>query len=351
MYSKYYANIILNRLFQYPITISQSYLRYCSLTMLQVKDMSCFQSQRRFIQTTTKTNSLDEDSDPLIKYKYQFPKRKPKTTNNVDINELVTQVIQKVHLIDKMITSIPKTTIKKQVEIILNLDANPSIIVEFFSKKPSFLKAEHLGILVEGLKKYGLKEGDIFKLLCTIDNLEELKMKKIETTFDIFRSVGMANNDIIKTFLRNPNIVRLSYKQILNRVDSLKALFKTSDVLSLITSTPDILFDSMDEVTKKFMYVHQNMGVTQRQMMYSSLFQCRLQHVINRHMFLERTGFFTKEIKQNIGRLSTNPILQNIIDNSDADFAKMYGNMDVAEYQAFCKLLAKERAFVSEDEI
>ncbi|KAK6173315.1 hypothetical protein SNE40_016790 [Patella caerulea] len=321
---------------------------------MQEKDMSCTSmvNKRRFIQTSTKTNSLDEDGDPLIKYKYQFPKRKPKTTNNhVDINELVTQVIQKVNLIDKMITSVPKTTIKKQVQIILNLEANPSIIIEFFSKKPSFLKAEHLGVLIEGLKKYGLKDADIFKYLCTIDNLQELNMKKIETTFDFFRSVGMANNDIIKTFLRNPNIIRLSYKQILNRVDSLKALFKTSDTLSLIANTPDILFDSMDDVTKKFMYVHQSMGITQRQMMYSSLFQCTLQHVINRHMFLERAGFFTKEIKQSIGTSSTNPKLQNIIDNSDADFAKMYGNMDVAEYQAFCKLLAKEKAFVSEDDI
>ena len=125
------------------------------------------------------------------------------------------------------------------------------------------------------------------------------------------------------------------------RLKTLQELFKSDDVLELTIKSPQIIFEDFETIQEKFDYVFHTMGISQRQMVFSNMFNYSLRHIQTRHAFLERAGFF-KKIKKDKGEINTNPLLQDIVGLSDKTFARKFGDMTELDYQTFTKYFALE---------
>ncbi|XP_026711175.1 transcription termination factor 4, mitochondrial, partial [Athene cunicularia] len=100
-------------------------------------------------------------------------------------------------------------------------------------------------------------------------------------------------------------------------------------------------------------YAYFRMGLRQKEMVKARLFQMPFAELRNRHIFLERRGFYQTPHK---GQTKTdNPKLKDIIQLPEKDFLGSLACSTAEEYEVFKKMLAREEeedrdALYEEDE-
>lgn len=262
-------------------------------------------------------------------------------SNSADIEEIVDSLLQYGSERDKMVMLLPKAEVSKQVTALSEIGLLRSDIISLH-KYPDVVKnlskvTESLTILM----KYGCTKNDIMKIVNSYPDIVLLSKEKITEVLEHLQSIGFNISSILKMIKSNPAVLGSDLSGAYQRIEDLKELFKTKDTLKLLEKSPSLLFVDMQEILQRFNYVYHEMGITQRQMMHSRLFSYPVEHIHARHMFLVRAGFFRK-LKKKQGQIDHNPKLDQILDTSDAEFAKRFGNMSALDYQTFKKLLIKD---------
>ncbi|XP_041373226.1 transcription termination factor 4, mitochondrial-like [Gigantopelta aegis] len=256
--------------------------------------------------------------------------------------DLALEIIKDASKVDKMAQCLQLHTVQRQIKSLLAAGLSETEVRSVLSSNSRLLRESKLSDFVLFLNGYGFGNSDIVALLENGDGSVIVSgRKKIENMYNTLLSAGQNNAQVISLLANNPQILSLSSKQVLSRLNALKELFKTQDVFTLILKSPSVLLDDWNSFHETFKYVFHVMKITQPQMVKSHVFHHPLAHIRSRHLFLARSGqWFTGKLKQ--GEKSPNPRLVEIVDSTDEHFAKKFGGMSGRDYRTFCRLLAKE---------
>ncbi|XP_074860125.1 transcription termination factor 4, mitochondrial isoform X2 [Carettochelys insculpta] len=95
-------------------------------------------------------------------------------------------------------------------------------------------------------------------------------------------------------------------------------------------------------------YVYFRMGVKHKAVVKSGLFQTPIAEIKNRHIFLERLGLYQTPDKKGQTQI-VNPKLKEIIQVSEGDFLANIAHSSLEEFEVFKRLLAREEEEVDQD--
>ncbi|KAK3092093.1 hypothetical protein FSP39_025122, partial [Pinctada imbricata] len=199
------------------------------------------------------------------------------------------------------------------------------------------------------LSEFGFSWKMIQNILQGYSSIVRKDRTKLKDTIEYLQNAFRNEQKLNGTIIANPGILSADSDYIAARLEMLGEWFKHSDVLNLLYKCPSVLFDDVTELQEKYEYVHHVMGISQRQILYSNLFEHSLLHIQARHMFLVRAGFF-KKIKKDKGQIDSNARLQDIIDSSDRKFASKFGGMSEQDYICFVEYFQREKEISNLDD-
>jgi len=264
-----------------------------------------------------------------------------------DVQELANQILQKAVDKDVMNKCLPLSKVCEDVNELLKAGLSFEEVAVVSDKVESLKNLTHLKELINEFKTFGFERIDIVNILMTCPSLMNLTVDKVVSCLSMLQQAGFTTSALIEIVSRKPNIIETDVQKIKLRISELKQLFKSSDTFTLLSSNPELLFCDMSYIHDRFNYVFHEMGITQRQMLYSTIFSLPMDHIHARHMFVVRAGFF-KKVKNKEAQIDYNPTLDKILDPSDEEFARTFGGMTVTDYQAFKQLLLREHIILQE---
>lgn len=226
------------------------------------------------------------------------------------------------------------------VRHLYSMRISPLQIHQMLIDNKEISRHQHFIPITQFLYKNGLNGRRTCRLVAKYPEILDIPKDVIREKIENLRELGFITSDILLVLEGFPAVLQIPEKNLKRRISDLELLFKSKDVLDLIVKSPTVLTDDPETIQEKFDYVFHEMGITQRQMMYSSLFRHSLRYIRQRHVFLVRAGYFKKVLKK--GQINPNPILEDIIDISTRAFLKKYGNMTMSDYMAFCELFERE---------
>ena len=294
-------------------------------------------------------NEGSVDVTPISKETYQnflednndVPKSLNTGNNSEELEKATSKLVTEAAKLDVMINSLNQKKLQKDIEKLVNAGFHISDF-HILCKCPGvFLNLSRFNEFVELLYSLGYRQIDIVRMFSNHPPVMLYKAEDFMAVFKSLNQIGFRSKGIVKLTMSCPVVLQKDQNVLQARLSALQELFKTQDVFSLIGKSPHVLIDSMDSILERFAYVSQEMGITQRQMMYSDLFNLSLEHLHTRHMYLVRTGYFKKVI--NDKQISLNPSLDVIINTSDEAFIKRFGGLTVEEYRVFAALLKRDR--------
>lgn len=195
--------------------------------------------------------------------------------------------------------------------------------------------------VVTNLNTFGIKDKYLCDTLRTHENWENLTKENIENAWNIFRECAL-NSQIFCTLLsNNPKIIEIDRKYLNQRLNEFKIFFTRKHLEMLLVRSPDLLTTNIDLFTYKFDYLFALMGIDQKEMSSSSVFSYPMEHIRQRHLFLERSGFYEKPNKKIQHK---NPKLSFIMDLNLKQYLKICSQdiFTVDDYDAFCDYLSQE---------
>lgn len=261
----------------------------------------------------------------------------------IEVTALVTEILTDCAQKDIMVHSLNRHKVTELVEDLLLKGWSPSMTREMFVSNPDLLKRSKTQIsrLVDLFLVYGFTMDQITVILKS-GVVTNMKTNRLEKGFDTLRKIGIRDQKLPRILSNCPELLWQHPSALTHRVTLLKELFKTDDIVPLIVTSPNIVFKDWSNILKLFRYVFFEMGIKQRQIVSSKLFNYSLNFVRIRHLFLVRAGFHVRPRKEDDLVRHSNPLLSDILDTSDAQFAKMFGNMSQKDYKAFAAMMQRE---------
>lgn len=165
----------------------------------------------------------------------------------------------------------------------------------------------------------------------------------INTTMHQLRDLGFSDKNLSRLVQKSPRILLANSKNLRYTMSRLKGLFTRSDALKVAASCPVVFSQTWKETNETFDYAFFTMGYSQPQIVQSEVLACPLQKLQDRHIFLDRLGFFFKVKKKEDQRLNPNPPLKFIVNASDSNFASTYGDLSEEEYSTYLAMRDTER--------
>ncbi|KAL4228752.1 Mitochondrial transcription termination factor 4 [Mactra antiquata] len=268
---------------------------------------------------------------------------------NSSVESLVNDLMNKASDVDKMVITISKLVLYKQVRQLLNVGMLQEDIVQIFSLPENLMNLSHFVELMDVLCQYGFSMDDIVYLLKSSPEILKINKSHLVTLYEDLHNIGFPHDAINSMFVKCPALLTCDIKTKLPMIEELKLLFKKTDTYKLIERSPNVLFYDLSYIQERFNYVYHQMGITQPQMMYSKLFTYPMEHIITRHLFVVRAGYF-KKLQKSKGQVDMNPKLDTIIDTTDDEFAEKFGNMTSLDYQTFKSLVVNDIVRVEEED-
>ncbi|KAH9491412.1 hypothetical protein Btru_031275 [Bulinus truncatus] len=209
-------------------------------------------------------------------------------------------------------------------------------------RQPAFIMS-----IFDILKSYNLTPDCMMAILENLPSDFKEEKRPLDELPDLLASslkgltnLGFFNDDLNSVLTRNPQIIFLSFQECVSILSKLNGLTAASvKALDLILKYPNILTDDWDETLKKFEYAYYNMGYEVEDISKSSIFMHDYNHIRNRHVYLIRTGFFVKIKRKDDEKFpNVNPSLKTVLDSTDVQFAKMFGNLSKEEYLVYLRM-------------
>lgn len=259
-----------------------------------------------------------------------------------DVTKLSELIISRAKSVDIMVLSEPQKQVEGVILGLHHLGLEPSDILSLLSTHPTFLiNQRQLLPNIDLLFSLGLDVHQVKEVMRQFPGLVKVTAGQISDIADALRDGSFREKSLAKVIAGNPSIFLLTKASVYHRLMKLRELFKSSDVVTVVVNSPGVLTMDWDDMQALFDYVFHDMQITQKQMVYASLFSHPLQRVKRRHAFLVRAGLFDMS-KRKEGEKSPNARLDQIVDTSDEEFCAKFGKFAVQEYRTFCKLYEKE---------
>lgn len=281
-------------------------------------------------------------------YQNYEPKPFPDSKNS-SVESLVDTLVGKASERDKMVISISKSVLSEQVRELMNAGMDDEDVVRLCSPPAVLKNLSNFVKLIEVTYQHGFTNKDISCLVKKYPEIAEVGKSQFEKVFNDLHNIGFSYDGIKSMIIQSPALLDCDILSKIPMIEELKSYFKRADTFKLIQGSPDVLFSNMTDVLEKFHYVFHHMGISQPQMMHSNWLTYSMEHIRARHMFLVRTGYF-KKVNRAKGQIDLNPKLNTILDSSDEEFARKFGNMTGLDYQTFKSLLSEEDLYLEEEE-
>jgi len=214
---------------------------------------------------------------------------------------------------------------------------------------------------ISGLQSYGFKGPHFLPLLAGCHALlHGTAWNNLQEMLAFLHSLSIPCQKRFQVIARNPTLLLSNdTRPVLQNYSNLLKFYTKTEAQTLVTKSPSVLTDPVEETNDKINYVHYQMGIRSQEIVRSQVFQYALSHIITRHQFAERAGVYkmpdkheiaAKEMNLQTVQASFNPSLSDLVDTSNAEFAQSFCCMTVAEYKAFVEMMTEELHEESEDE-
>ncbi|XP_075770658.1 transcription termination factor 4, mitochondrial isoform X1 [Pelodiscus sinensis] len=215
-------------------------------------------------------------------------------------------------------------------------------IVQLFGLQPKLALQTRLAVVSE-LLLLGLDADSTLKALQKSPDVLRMTALQLRRRADSLRKLGLGEGTLQRVVSRCPGIFTLPWKKIdaVVRVLREKCLFTVDQVVEILHRCPSVLLEEPGDLEYKFQYVYFRMGVKHKALVKSGLFQTPVAEVKNRHIFLERLGLYQTPDKKGQTQI-VNPKLKEIIRASEGDFLAKIAHSSLEEFEVFKKLLARE---------
>lgn len=315
----------------------QRALIYCRL----FSSFTCLNTPMSNVSCLSYTQSFSTSSQNMLEIDAEI---------TMSTKQMASAIQQEASAIDKMVLSLSEQDISKCIRFLEGIEMPPTNIQKLLASHPEILWIEEKTweVILTFLSTYGLSNDILCQILEKFPTILQLPPRALNSVIESLRQIGIYDQSLQQIIKTYPEIFLLSPSTITKRTKQLGLLFKMDDVLLLIRKSPLILAENWENIEKKFHYVFGTMGITQPQMRHSNLFSYSLEHIQIRHLWVERCGFFKKCKAKEDKKL--NPRLDLIIDSSDQNFAKKFGNMTLKEYKTFSKLVQNQISEHSDSE-
>jgi hypothetical protein len=249
-------------------------------------------------------------------------------TSQTNINELnlIVEKLKKMSLKTKLKTN----------------HFNPGTIVRMGQCSPVFLET-----LLNNLNHYGIQDKYVAKTLTLHEDWSKLSRENLSKAVALLRKISFLNADLFPILFSNDNsLLNMNEKQLSTRIDILKNFFTKNQLNKILVKCPMLLSYNLDGIRYKYYYVYIKMGIDQEEMSLTGLFNHSMDHIRQRHLFLERSGFYKLN---NCNTNVINPRLYSILDSNIKEYLRVCTKDEFIQddYNTFCDYL-KEENFESE---
>lgn len=318
-----------------------------SLDKISYQSVCC---SRRYATYDQTSNDKKIENTPLHHSNLAETKEQIAVRHQIKLDEAVKTIYEECKKKDVMIESLGTKHIRSCLIYLTDMNLHIKEVQELMIRSPKVFVSQNLQSTTKFLREYGFSPKQVASIFKRFPDIFDVEFTVISELLESLRKLGFYDVQLLKLVSYNPDIISLRREEIVSRVNELKTLFKSRDILHLIAKSPFILTEDVGQIHSKFNYVFSEMGIAQRQMMYSNLFSHSLGHIRTRHQFLTRAGLY-KKVAKDKGEINKNPLLQDILDRNDASFARKFGNMSELEFHTFGKMFEKEMENIDEDDI
>ncbi|CAL1531979.1 unnamed protein product [Lymnaea stagnalis] len=263
---------------------------------------------------------------------------------------LATELLSTAKSFDVMAGSIPVGTVSALLKSLHMQGLSMQASTELLSRCVWLIKQhDDVIAIIELLKSYGLKSEITIAILKNIPyTFQEgslplsTLLNVISSSFENFRNLGLTEADVRMLLASDPDLLFKDPKTCRSVLRNLKGLLPATDAICVLRKSPNILSDPWTETQNKFHYAFFTMGCDLYQIMNSSLFSHSFEHIVNRHIYLIKTGFFVPVKKKNAAKLNPNPKLADVVDTSDELFVDKFGGMSIEEFSVYLEMMQLE---------
>ncbi|CAM9305525.1 unnamed protein product [Bubo scandiacus] len=180
--------------------------------------------------------------------------------------------------------------------------------------------------------------------------LLRMPAERLRERAEELRRLGLDGGQLGRALGRCPQLLTAPRRRMAAAVRLLRerCLFTAEELREVLAASPAVLLEEPHRLHLHFQYAYFRMGLRQKEMAKARLFQVPFAELRNRHIFLERRGFYHTPHK---GQTKTdNPKLKDILWLPEKDFLASLAHATAEEYEVFKKLLAREEEEEEEEE-
>lgn len=222
-------------------------------------------------------------------------------------------------------------------------DSQAEHLYDTVSKSKGGTTSRHVLSTLSALIVLGLNPSSVLKLVEKCPELYSVKESQLQQRIENLRKLGLVEGSLQRVVTYHPQILTMKIKKINHLVLFLKekCLFTTQQVTDILRNSPAVIQEDLDQLHYKFQYVYFRMGLKQAEMVKSRLFRFTLDEVRNRHCFLERRGMYETPDKKGQSTI-VNPKLSSILNVDQDMFVTQVAKATVEEFSVFQRLMERE---------
>lgn len=275
-----------------------------------------------------------------------------KVNRRSNCTTLIEDCHSKSELVDEVVSAVREgagseplnqNNLQKVVAYLIKVGAKPEDIVYGFCNQPQAASRDWFNwkSTVEMLQGFGVNVNQIVRIIAYNPVVLDYSFSRLQSLIDAMQATGISSSDLADRITLNPDVLNFNVNEIKRRHEALKEMFTNKDISKLVSKNLQVLGMPTNDVEHKLQYIVHRMGLDQPQVVHSEALTKPLQHLMERHQFLVRTGGY-RTPNPKARNLSMNPQLKLIVDTTDNYFATKIAKVTLEEYQLFCRL-AKER--------
>lgn len=237
------------------------------------------------------------------------------------------------------------TTINEQYNTILSkYNLNLAKFNQSTQTRLKLININDLNKIIESLQTYGIESNRIVETLQNYDDWSVLTDENLNIKFQFFSQLKLKPPTKIYLISRNKEIFNINDETLKHNLNQLKNYFTSAQLESILTKSPTLLtINDFYAFQYKFSYLYCIMGINQKQMHTTFVFNHSIDHIRQRHLFLSRAGLYDKPNKKHETKVK-NPLLADIVDTTDEKYLKNACKdlFTIDDYNTFCDYLKYE---------
>ncbi|TEA31689.1 hypothetical protein DBR06_SOUSAS22610021, partial [Sousa chinensis] len=242
-------------------------------------------------------------------------------------------------LLEKQRTAVER---EKVVSSLLDMGFSDVHVNELLSIQPGTHPQQLLDIISE-LILLGLNPEPVCVALKKSPQLLKLPVMHMKKRSSYLRKLGLGEGKLKRVLYSCPEIFTMRQRDIESIVGVLKekCLFTVKQVTEILHRCPCVLREDPGELEYKFQYAYFRMGIKHVDVVKTDFLQYSMTKTKERHVFLERLGRYQTPDKKG-QTLVPNPLLRDILRVSEAEFLAKTACSSAEEFGVFKELLARE---------